>query len=147
MQAKHEAELSNFEIEGTPPDGSVSLRHLESILGRAERVLALATSLASDSAWQEWQHMPPDLQALESELRNAIARRLEVAANGASTGGADADLSSALARWTETIQRLSLQGSRIALISQISNEAQHLGFQPEGELVHNPRNSPALNPC
>jgi uncharacterized membrane protein YccC len=147
VQAKHEAELSNFEIEGTPPRGSVSLRHLESILARAERLLAFATSLTSDSAWQEWQHMPPDVQAAESALRNAVARRLELAANGASTEGADSDLSSALARWTETIQRLSLQGSRIALISQIATEAKHFGSQPQGELVHSPRNSPALNAC
>ena len=147
VRAKHEAELSSFEIEGTPPHGGVSSKHLESILARAEHVLALATSLTSDFAWQEWQHMPPDAQEGESALRNAVARRLELVANGDSTQEADADLSSALTRWTETIQQLSLEAGRIGLASQIAAAARQLGCQPEGELAHNPMNKPALSPC
>jgi len=42
----------------------------------------------------------------------------------------DVNLSSALARWTEKIQRLSLEGSRIAVVSQLAAEAQQLGSQP-----------------
>src|SRR6266516_6429569 len=40
----------------------------------------LATSLSTDSAWAEWQQLPPDAQHAESELRNAIAKRVERAA-------------------------------------------------------------------
>ena len=41
---------------------------------------------------------------------------------------ADAQLSSALARWTQMIQRLSVQGGRVALVSQIAAEARRLQF-------------------
>jgi uncharacterized membrane protein YccC len=126
-QARREAELTGFEIDEPRPGGSVSSGHLETILPRVEHVSALATSLTSDSAWQEWQQMPSDAQAAESELRNAVARRFERAANGERAGDADADLPLAFARWTETTQRLSLEGSRITLVSQIATEAQYLG--------------------
>ena len=78
--------------------------------------------------------LPSDAQHAESELRNVIARRVERATNGDSAEDADANLSSALARWTEKIQRLSLQGSRIAVVSQVAAEAQQLGSQPERTL-------------
>jgi uncharacterized membrane protein YccC len=126
-QARREAEVTSFEINEPRLRESVSSVHLETILSRAEHMLALATSLTGDSAWQEWEQLPPDAQEAESELRNAVAKRLERAANGDGAGDADAHLSLAFARWTETIQRLSLEGSRIALVSQIATEAQHLG--------------------
>jgi uncharacterized membrane protein YccC len=126
-QARREAELTSFEIDEPRTREGVSLGSLETILSRAERVLALATSLTSDSAWQEWQQLPPEAQAAETELRNAVARRVERAVNGDSVVDADANLSIAVARWTETIHRLSPEGGRIALVSQIAAEAQHLG--------------------
>jgi hypothetical protein len=130
-QARREAELTSFEVDDSGPRGSASSGYLETILSRAEHVSALATSLTSVSAWREWQQMPPDAQEAESELRNVIGGRVGGAANGEGTDDADANLSIALARWTETIQRLSLEGSRIALISRIAAEAQRLGCQPE----------------
>ena len=126
-KARREAEGASFEIDEPGPRERVSLGHLETLRFRAEHVLALATSLTSDSAWQEWQQMPPDAQEAESELRNAIAKRVERAANGDSAEDTDANLSSALTRWTETIQRLSLEASRVALVPQITAEARHLG--------------------
>ena len=126
-QARREAELTSFEINEPQPRDDVSLGgSLETMLSHAEHLLALATSLTSDSAWQDWQQLPPEAQAAESELRNAVARRLERAANSDSAEDTDARLSAAFARWTETIQRLSLEGSRIALVSQIAAKAQHL---------------------
>ena len=147
IQANHEAELSNFEIEGTPPRGSVSLKYLQGTLASAERALALATSLTSDSAWQEWQHMPTDGQEAESALRNAVAKRLELAANGYSTEEPDAALSRAMHRCTETAQRLSQEAGRIGLVSEIAALARQLGCPPEGELVRKPVSSPVLDPC
>ena len=126
-QAQREAEVASFEIDEPRPRESVSPAYLKTILSRAEHVLTLATSLTSDSAWQQWQQLPRDAQEAESELRNAIARRVEHAANGGSAEDADAQLSTAFARWTEMIQRLPSSGSRIALVSQIAAEAQHLG--------------------
>jgi len=130
-QARREAELASFEIDASRPHGSGSLGSLETILSRAEHVSALAASLSSDSSWQEWQQLPSDAQQAESELRKVVARRVERATNGDSAEDADANLSSALARWTETIQRLALEGSRIAVVSQVAAEAQQLGSQPE----------------
>ena len=78
--------------------------------------------------------MPPDGQQAESELRNAVARRLESAADGPGTREADVNLSTALARWTEKIQQLSLEGTRIAVVSQVAAVAQQLGSQPERAL-------------
>jgi uncharacterized membrane protein YccC len=133
-QAQREAELASFEINEPQSGESVSSGHLETILSRAEHVSALAASLSSDSSWQEWQQLPPDAQEAEAELRKLVARRVERAANGDSAEDADADLSSALARWTEKIQRLALEGSRIAVVSQVAAEARQLGFQPERTL-------------
>ena len=126
-QAQRQAELTNFEINEPRLRESVSSGHLENLLSRAKHMLALATSLASDSALQEWQQMPPVAQEAESELRKAVARRVESAANDGSAQDVDDHLTTAFARWTETIQRLSLEGSRIALVSQIATETRHLG--------------------
>jgi len=127
-QARREAELTSFEINEPRPRDDVSLGgSLETMLSHAEHLLALATSLTSDSAWQDWQQLPPEAQAAESELRNAVARLLERAANGDSAADTNTNLSIAFARWTETIRRLSLKGSRFALVSQIAAEAQRFG--------------------
>jgi len=133
-QARREAELASFEIDASRPHGSGSLGSLETILSRAEHVSALAASLSSDCSWQEWQPVPSDAQQAESELRNVVARRVERATNGDSAEDADPNLSSALARWTEKIQRLSLEGGRIAVVSQVAAEAQQLGSQSERTL-------------
>src|SRR6266403_4955974 len=125
-QAQREAELTSLETDERRPGESVSSGHLETILSRAEHVSALAASLSSDSSWQEWQQLPSEAQQAESELRKVVAQRVESAANGDSTADTDTNLSTALARWTETIQRLGLQGSRIGLVSHIATEAQQL---------------------
>ena len=121
------AEEARFEVNEPRLDEGVSPGYLETILSRAEHVSALAASLTSDSAWQEWERLPRVAQEAESELRNAIARRFERVANGERAGETDAHLSLAFTRWTETIQRLSLEGSRIAFVSQIAAEARRLG--------------------
>src|SRR3989440_3932502 len=123
-QAQRQAELTGFEI-GEPQAGDrVSLGNLEATLSRAEHMLDLATSLTTDSAWTEWQQLPPDAQHAESELRNAIAKRVERAAASDEREDAGADLSTAFARWTETMQALQLKNSRVALVSQIVIEVQ-----------------------
>ena len=93
-------------------------------LSRAEHMLDLATSLSTDSAWTEWQQLPPDVQHAESELRNAIAKRVERAAASDEREDAGANLSTAFARWTETMQALQVKNSRVALVSQIVTEVQ-----------------------
>src|SRR2546430_9907169 len=123
-QAQRQAELTGFEI-GEPQAGDrVSLGNLEAALSRAEHMLNLATSLTTDSAWTEWQQLPPDAQHAESELRNAIAKRVERAAAGDEREDAGADLSTAFARWTETMQALQPKNSRVGLVSQIVTEVQ-----------------------
>src|SRR6266566_777820 len=134
-QARREAELASFEIEEPRFGDSVSAGYLKTLLSGAEHLSGLATSLASESVWQEWQQLPPDAQEAEAELRKLVARRVERAANGDTAADADADLSIALARWTEKIQRLSLEGSRIALVSLIAAEAQQIGCQAECALL------------
>src|SRR6266508_6001638 len=123
-QAQRQAELTGFEI-GKPQAGDrVSLGNLEATLSRAEHMLDLATSLTTDSAWNEWQQLPPDAQHAESELRNAIAKRVERAAASDELKDAGANLSTAFARWTEITQALQPKNSRVALVSQIVTEVQ-----------------------
>jgi uncharacterized membrane protein YccC len=122
-RARDEAELAAFETDEPRARESISLGSLKNRLLHAERVLALATSLNRDAAWQEWHQMPPPAQEAESELRNAVARRIEGVANGVSAEDADANLSLAFARWTEIMPRLSLEGIRIELVSRIATEA------------------------
>jgi uncharacterized membrane protein YccC len=123
-QAQRQAELTGFEI-GEPQAGDRgSLGNLEATLSRAEHMLKLATSLTTDSAWTEWQQLPPDAQHAESELRSAIAKRVERAAASDEREDAGANLSTAFARWTETMQALQVKNSRVALVSQIVTEVQ-----------------------
>ena len=129
-RARREAELASFEIEEPRFGDSVSAGYLKTLLSGAEHLSGLAASLSSDSSWQEWQQLPSDAQQAEAELRNVVARRVERATNGDSAEDADVNLSSALTRWTEKIQRLSLEGSRIAVVSQVAAEAQQLGLSP-----------------
>src|SRR6266481_2779260 len=123
-QAQRQAELTGFEIGEAQAGDRVSLGNLEATLSRAEHMLKLATSLTTDFAWTEWQQLPPDAQHAESELRNAIAKRVERAAASDEREDAGADLSTAFARWTETMQALRLKNSRVALVSQIVIEVQ-----------------------
>src|SRR6266568_6056407 len=123
-QAQRQAELTGFEIGKAQAGDRVSLGNLETTLSRAEHMLDLATSLATDSAWTEWQQLPPDAQHAESELRNAIAKRVERAAAGDEREDAGANLSTAFARWTEITQALQVKNSRVALVSQIVTEVQ-----------------------
>src|SRR6266513_828715 len=112
-QARRYADLTGFEI-GEPQAGDrVSLGNLEAALSRAEHMLNLATSLTTDSAWTEWQQLPPDAQNAESELRNAVAKRIERVAASDELEAAGANLSTAFARWTETMRALQVKNSRV----------------------------------
>ena len=93
-------------------------------LSPAEHMLDLATSLSTDSAWTEWQQLPPDLQHADSELRNAIAKRVERAAASDEREDAGGNFSTAFARWTETMQALQVKNSRVTLVTQIVTEVQ-----------------------
>ena len=121
-KARHQAEVMSLEFNEPQSRESISSGDLETMLSHAKHILTLATSLTSDSAWQEWQQMPPEAQAAESGLRNAVAKRLERAAAHEIASEADANLSLAFDRWNETIQRLSLGGGRVASIGQIAGE-------------------------
>jgi uncharacterized membrane protein YccC len=123
-QAQRQAELTGFEIGEPQAGGHVSLGNLEATLSGAEHMLNLATSLTTDSAWTEWQQLSPDTQHAESELRNAVAKRVERAAAGDEREDADANLSTAFTRWTQTTQALQIKNSRVALVSQIVTEVQ-----------------------
>src|SRR5881227_979465 len=123
-QAQRQAELTGFEIGEAQAGDRVSLGNLEAALSRAEHMLNLATSLTTDSAWTEWQQLPPDVQHAESELRNAIAKRVERAAASDEHEDAGANLSTAFARWTEITQALQPKNSRVGLVSQIVTEVQ-----------------------
>jgi hypothetical protein len=126
-QARRYADLTQFEFEESPDRERTSLGNLESMLSRAEHVFAPATSLTSDSAWDEWQQLPPAARIAESELRNAAAKRIEDATtNDPAKHLDDANLSIALTRWNETVVRPA-PDSRTALVSQIAAEVQHLG--------------------
>src|SRR6266446_4577574 len=121
-QARRYAELTQFEFEESPDREQTSLGNLESTLSHAEDVFALATSLASERAWDEWQQLPPAARIAESELRDAAAKRIERAAASDERADAGANLSTAFARWTETMQALQVKNSRVALVSQIVTE-------------------------
>src|ERR1043166_8261453 len=136
-QARHEVELTNFEIDRAQP-GRNSLGTLEAVLSQGERLLGLATFLTSDPALQEWRQLPPDAQEAEIQLRNNLARRVECTANSDSAEKADADLSIASARWAEAVQRRSLERNRDTVVSQIAAEAQDLARRTESVLfIHN----------
>jgi hypothetical protein len=94
------------------------------MLSHAEHVFAPATSLASDRAWDDWQRLTPAAKISESELRDFTAKRIERVATGDVAKDADAHLSTAFARWTETMQALQVKNSRVALVSQIVTEVQ-----------------------
>ena len=123
-QARRYIELTQFEFEESPNGERTSLGNLETTLARAKHVFTLATSLTSDSAWDEWQQLPPDAQNAESDLRNVVAKRVELAANSDIAEEADANLSTAFARWTETMQSLQVKSSRVGLVSQLVTEVQ-----------------------
>jgi uncharacterized membrane protein YccC len=123
-QAQRQAELTGFEIGEAQAGDRVSLGNLEATLSRAEHMLKLATSLTTDSAWTEWQQLPPDAQHAESELRNAVAKRVEHVATSDTLEAAAANLSTAFARWTDTMRALQVKNSRVALVSQIVTEVQ-----------------------
>ena len=77
-------------------------------------------------AWDEWQQLSPTAKIAESELRSVIAKQIESAAASDALEDADANLSTGFARWTETMQALQVKNNRIALVSQIVTEVQHL---------------------
>jgi uncharacterized membrane protein YccC len=117
-------ELTQFEFEESPDRDRTSLGDLESTLSRAEEVFVAATSLANDQAWNEWQQLPAAAKTAESELRSVAAKRIERAAASDEREDAGANLSTAFARWTETMQALQVKNSRVALVSQIVTEVQ-----------------------
>jgi uncharacterized membrane protein YccC len=123
-QARHYAELTQFEFEESPDREQTSLGDLESTLSRAEDVFGVATSLTSDRAWDDWQQLTPAAKNAESVLRDVTAKRIERAVNHDSPEETDANLSIAFARWTEITQALQLKNSRVGLVSQIVTEVQ-----------------------
>jgi uncharacterized membrane protein YccC len=123
-QARRYAELTQFEFEESPNGEQTALGNLESTLSRAEDVFGVATSLGSDRAWDDWQKLPPAAKNAESVLRDVAAKRIERAAASDEREGAGANLSTAFARWTETMQAVQVKNSRVALVSQIVSEVQ-----------------------
>src|SRR5438132_5589632 len=113
-------ELTQFEFEESPDRDRTSLGNLESTLSRAEEVFVAASSLVGDEALATWQQLPADAQAAERKLRNVVAKRVD----HDSPEESDANLSTAFARWTETMQALQVKNSRVALVSQIVTEVQ-----------------------
>jgi uncharacterized membrane protein YccC len=123
-QARRYAELTRFEFEESPDREQTSLGNLESTLSRAEEVFGVATSLGSERAWDDWQKLQPAAKNAESVLREVAAKRIERAAVSDERQDAGANLSTAFARWTETMQALQVKNSRVALVSQIVSEVQ-----------------------
>src|SRR5437016_4589203 len=113
-------ELTQFEFEESPDRDRTSLGDLESTLSRAEEVFVAASSLVGDEALATWQQLPADAQAAESKLRNVVAKRVD----HDSPEETDANLSTAFARWTETMQAVQVKNSRVALVSQLVSEVQ-----------------------
>src|SRR5436309_3120761 len=124
QQARRYAELTTFEFEESPNRDRTSLGNLEETLSRAEDVFGVATSLVSEEALASWQQLPAAAQIAESDLRDAAAKRIERAAASDEREDAGANLSTAFARWTETMQALQVKNSRVALVSQIVTEVQ-----------------------
>ena len=124
QQARRYAELTAFEFEESPNRDRTSLGNLEETLSRAEDVFGVATSLVSEEALASWQQLPAAAQIAESDLRDAAAKRIERAAASDEREDAGANLSTAFARWTETMQALQVKNSRVALVSQIVTEVQ-----------------------
>src|SRR4029077_21094023 len=125
-QARRYIDLTQFEFEESPNGERTSVGNLECTLSRAENVFAAASSLVGDEALANWQQLPADAQAAESELRNVLARHVERAVNHDSPEETDANLSIAFARWTEITQALQVKNSRVGLVSQIVTEVQQL---------------------
>jgi multidrug resistance protein MdtO len=123
-QARRYAELTTFELEESPDRDRTSLGNLEETLSRAEDVFDVATSLVSDEALASWQQLPTAAQVAESNLRDVAAKRIERAAASDEREDAGANLSTAFARWTETMQALQVKNSRVALVSPIVTEVQ-----------------------
>jgi hypothetical protein len=126
-QARHQAELANFEFEEAPVRDRVTTRNMETVLERAEDIFVPATSLAIDRAWDEWRELPLSAQMAESELRNAAAKRIERAATLVTSKDGDAAFQVAFNKWNEAITQLPQTNGRTALVSQIVAEVQQLG--------------------
>jgi uncharacterized membrane protein YccC len=124
-QARRYVELTQFEFEESPDRNRTSLGNVESTLLRAEEVFGAATSLAGDQALNEWQQLTSAAKIAESELRNVAAQRVEeVAASDSTKHIGGAHLSTALARWNETV--LSPDSSRTRLVSQVAAGVEQL---------------------
>jgi len=123
-QARRYADLTVSEFEESPVGGRRAVESTEGTLSRAERVFVTATSLFSDHALDEWQQLPQTARIAESELRNAVAKRIERVAASDELEDAGGNFSTAFARWTETMQALQVKNSRVALVSQIVTEVQ-----------------------
>jgi multidrug resistance protein MdtO len=126
-QARRYVELTQFEFEESPDRDRTSLGNLETTLSRAEHLFVSATSLDSDQAWSEWQHLPPTAKTAESDLRSAAAKRIQRAVDSDVAENTETEFSEALHVWNETVQQSHSGNSRKALVSQIAAEVQHLG--------------------
>src|SRR5438132_2582730 len=123
-------ELTQFEFEESPDRDRTSLGNLESTLSRAEEVFVAASSLVGDEALATWQQLPAAAKTAESELRDVAAKRIERVAASDEREDAGANLSTAFARWTETMQALQMNSSRVGLVSQLVTEVQQLKSIP-----------------
>src|SRR6266550_1656284 len=123
-QARRYADLTVSEFEESPAGGRRAVESTEGTLSRAERVFVTATSLFSNHALDEWQQLPQTARIAESELRNAVAKRIERVAASDELKDAGGNFSTAFARWTETMQALQVKNSRVTLVTQIVTEVQ-----------------------
>jgi uncharacterized membrane protein YccC len=74
QQARRQAEPASFEMTETPTGQIISLGQLEGTFSQGEPLLAAATPLAKQSAWQEWQQLRPKAQEVENQVRSVIAK-------------------------------------------------------------------------
>ena len=125
-QAGRHAEQTSFELDEPQCGDRASLAKLETTLSHANHVLSLARSLNSDSAWTEWQQLPPDAKTAESELRNVVAKRIDLVAHIGAPNEAGTELSAALAHWNEAVRPMHRENSRVELVSQLVAEVQKL---------------------
>ena len=124
-QARREAELANFESEEPRPRGSVSSGYLKTILSRAEHVLSLATSLSSDSSWQEWSRLGASAQSVEFAVRARAAEQLRRAADLVDRGLSPepVDLEVSLAAWEREALGVAAN-DRVRLVRRLVEQMQ-----------------------
>jgi multidrug resistance protein MdtO len=72
-QALRFSELARFELADEPEPGSLSISDLENATHQGEAASVIASSLAKDAEFIQWQQLDPSAQEAEARLRAAIA--------------------------------------------------------------------------